>query len=273
MIQRDFENSNHMGDGRLMNVMSKNSLPSRELISAGVIEDYEMVHKFGRIAAATTSWQNVSDLGGMVPFTGVNLITPVLVGTNATDTQSIEVHGIKLFAGDWIPVKYTVVLNGITDVALPGDIMSVYRMKNVSDTTLTGDVNLIDRGDLDAVYAKIINGVNDYNQTQMAWMPIPTNYIAIVVNIGSAVADGKLVQMAYRFKPFGEVAKVKRTFDSVDQKQNEEITYVFDEKGILDIVCKAAVGGNTVSAYFDVIFIKKDTFVAKYGALGAYRTL
>ena len=273
MIEREFENANHMGDGRLMNVMSKNSLPSRELISAGVIEDYEMIHKFGRIAAATTSWQNVSDLGGLIPFTGVNLITPVLVSAAAGDTADIDVYGVKLLDGDWIPVKYTVTLNGVTDVALPGDIMSVYRMKNVSGASIAGDVSLIDRGDLDAVYAKIIDGVNDYNQTQMAWMPIPTNYIAIVVNVGSAVADGKLVQMAYRFKPFGEVAKIKRIFDSVDQKQQDEITYVFDEKGILDVICKAAVGGNTVSAYFDVIFIKKDTFESKYGALNTYKTL
>ena len=272
MIERNFEGGDHNGDGRLLNVMSKNSLPSRDLIAAGVIEDFEMVHKFGRIATATTSWQHISDLGGLIPFTGANLITPVIVA-GIGDTEVVEISGVKLSDGDWIPVKYTVTLNEAIDVPLPGDIMSVYRIKNIGSNTIVNDISVIDRGDADKVYAKILNGGNNYNQTQMAWMPIPTGYVGIVINIGSAVADGKLVQVAYRYKPFGQIAKVKRVFDSVDQIQHEEIFYAFDEKGILDVVCKATVGGNAVSAYFDIIFIKKDTFVEKYGALGTYNTL
>ena len=263
------------GDGRIMEVLSLSNLPSRELIAAGAVEGYEMIHKFGRIGSATTSWQNVSDLGGFIPFTGVNMITPVIVsGIGAT--QDIEISGIKLDTetGDWVPVKYTVTLNEAVDVPIPGDIMSIYRMKNIGTTdVVTGGVSVIDRGNADAVYAKILNGGDPYDQSQMAFMPIPTGYVAVIVNVGSAVADGKLVQMAYRYTPFGEVAKIKRIFDSVDQKQQDEITYVFKEKGILDVMCKAAVGGNAVSAYFDAIFIDKDVFTEAYGEPFRYKTL
>lgn len=263
------------GDGRIMEALSLANLPARELIAGGAVDGYEIIHKFGRIASATTSWQNVSDLGGFIPFTGVNMITPIIV-SGAGAIQDIEISGIKLDTetGDWVPVKYTVTLNGAADVAIPGDIMSVYRVKNIGVLdVVAGGVSIIDRGNGDAVYAKILDGGDPYNQTQMAFMPIPTGYVAIVVNVGSAVADGKLVQMAYRYKPFGEVAKIKRIFDSVDQKQQDEISYVFKEKGILDVICKATIGGNTVSAYFDIIFIDKDVFTEAYGEPFRYKTL
>ena len=270
-----YKGSNETGDWRVMKTLALSNLPARELIAAGAVDGYEMIHKFGRIASATTSWQNISDLGGFIPFTGVNMITPIIVsGVGAV--QDIEISGIKLDVptGDWVPVKYTVTLNGAVDVPIPGDIMSIYRVKNIGATdVVTGGVSIIDRGNGDAVYAKILDGGDPYNQTQMAFMPIPTGYVAIVVNVGSAVADGKLVQMAYRYKPFGEIAKIKRIFDSVDQKQQDEISYVFKEKGILDVICKAAIGGNSVSAYFDIIFVDKDVFTEAYGEPFRYKTL
>ena len=70
------------GDGRILEALSLANLPSRELIAGGAIEGYEIIHKFGRIGSATTSWQNVSDLGGFIPFTGVNMITPIIVSKN-----------------------------------------------------------------------------------------------------------------------------------------------------------------------------------------------
>jgi len=237
-----------------------NHLPCKNLIDAGVIHGHQMIHKFGRaVGPANGQWSNVWNGGGMIPFTGLNLVAPTIVSTGA-DTVDIQIKGVKLENGDWNIATYTITLTGTTPVVIPGDIMSVYRMTNVGAVDLVGDVTLQDGA---TVYAKIVAG--PYNSTQMAWMPIPTGYVGMPVKFGASIDTGKAAQIAYRYRAFGQVARLAMIFDISGQKISGDVEYSFDEKTILDAICKPTIAGTDVSANFDVILIEKPLFEQLYG--------
>lgn len=251
------------GDTRLV----KQKFPEMGLIQAGVIEGYSLTHKFGRIdAPAAGAWSNIWDGGGMYPYKyTANIDTPEVSSLDNGDAGKVVfIEGID---EDFVKQTEEVVLLGITPVELVNSYMIIYRLVNKGNGTddagsLADEVSVkgaVAGADSGVVFAKITNGSNNYNQTQMALFVVPAGSVGIVKKIGTSNPD-KNCQIAYRAKNIGEPFQVKRVEDMIDQTSQLDVDYYFDEKTIMDILCKPTAVGSEIAAWFDVIVITKEKF-------------
>ena len=256
-----FNSNNNHGDARVLplNIMGTGA------ISGGLVADYTIVHKFGRIQGATSgSWQNVWDGGGLYPYKFTeNIIAPFIISTSTGDVgKTVSVTGIN---SDFEVVTEDVELNGTIAVPLTKDFMIIYRVKNIgngNDQTgsLAGNVTVEGTGaDVGKVYGKIIfDTINLYNQTNMALFVIPKDYVGIIKTYGLSNSD-RDCKIAQRTKKIGEPFQTKRVADAVNTMGQIDINQYYDEKTIIDIMCYPSQTSE-ISAWFDIVLIKKTEF-------------
>ena len=224
-------------------------------LEAGVIPGFVRYKKFGRGELQLAgSWYTVWDGNTDYPYPTANLASPVIKSSSEGDTQDIVIEGVD---ENFNYVIMTVTLNGINNVALPEAIMQIFRMENDSADSLTGEVTVQVGA---TVYGKIKNGANNYNQSQMSIMVVPTGYYGLVSKVGASVAANKSAEVNYRAKEYGKAWKVKRPLDITSQTYVEDVDFFFDEKTILDVRMKPTANNTFVSAWFDITFVRKDVF-------------
>lgn len=231
-----------------------------QIIESGVVPDFVRYKKFGRASAAGNGvWSTIWDGSDNYPYSSVNLVSPTIVSSNSGDTQTIQIEAVD---EEYNYVMFEIALTGDTPVPITIPIMQVFRMENMGATDLAGTITLAVST---TEYAIITNGANNYNQTQMAIMVIPAGWYGIVTKVGASLAGSGAGEINFRSKKDGEVWKVKRPLDITSQISPEEVDFFFCEKTILDVRVKPTTGSTAVSAWFDIILIKKEKFHALWG--------
>ena len=230
------------------------------LAEAGVIPRFVRFKKFGRAPSASSGvWTTIWDGNVDYPYPSGNLTAPTIVSTNAGDNQNIVIQAVD---ENFKYKTQTITLNGLTPVNLDIDIMQPFRMENIGSTSLAGSVTLVASA---TTYAQILNGANEYNQTQMAIMVVPKGYYGLVTKVGSSMAENQSAEINYRAKPFGEPWKVRRPLDIKAEVYVEEVNFFFNEKTILDVRIKPQSANTAVSAWFDILLVEKDRFHQLWG--------
>lgn len=246
-------------NGRLKT--NNETLSYYDKVAAGLIEGAYIVHKFGLFEnQSTTAYNTIWDGGVAYPYLtrGTEIQMTIRSETDVTANQIIEIEGVdKLYN----KVIQTVQLTGTTPVVVTLPYFLVYRMRNTGPTKIAGNVLLENGGTL---YAKISNGVRNYNQTQMSLFIVPAGHWALVTLVGASSGTGKDVELAYNAWKVGEIMQVKRPVILAAGVYVEDfsVPHFFDEGTVLEVAGKAEQAGTSVAAWFDILLFNKSTYNA-----------
>ena len=150
------------------------------LIPSGAIPGWGFVNKFGRNIDIDATQEDIWDGGGTYTFSTTADITDI-VSSNAGDTFDIEVQGLDT---NWDLTVQTKTLTGTTSVALDTALIRVFRMRNLTGTAASGNIQCgvgsttssFSAGNL---RAQITVG---YEQTRMAIYTIPNGKKGYMTN-------------------------------------------------------------------------------------------
>ena len=149
-------------------------------VARGNISGLSRVNKFGRNPDVDTTQEDIWDGGGTYTWSTTNDITHA-VSDNAGDTMDIEVQGLDV---NWALVTQTVTLTGTTGVALTTPLLRVFRMRNLSATAASGNIQ-VGVGAVTSSFtaanlrAQITQG---YEQTLMSLYTIPAGKTGYLMN-------------------------------------------------------------------------------------------
>ena len=152
-------------------------------VSMGLVDGVFPLAKFGHCSSAGLVKTDVWELGDTIPVyifpddAGENI---TIESSEAADTQSIVVQGLD---ENGLEVEKTVVLSGITPVAVTGLFTAVNRAYNASSTLLTGNVFI--NG---AVSGNTFAYIDPLEQqtTQCVYL-VPSNKYFLVNNLSSSI--------------------------------------------------------------------------------------
>lgn len=189
-------------------------------IARGLITGHAVVHKFGKAGDVDASdladiWDGATDT--IAGFTKTLLYTystaadiDTISSSSASDTEIIEVQGLD---EDWALVVQDATLSGTAHITLATPLIRVFRMKNVGDTDLVGNVFCYVEGttttpgipDTEADVRAIIQIGN--NQTLMAQYTIPLGKSGYMKQLWASIAKAQTqistIQMFHRANPTG----------------------------------------------------------------------
>jgi len=243
-------------------------------IAKGDVTGATYVHKFGNAPdfdsddGEVNIWDGAddADIAEMQYNYSSTADIDSIVSSNAGDTVDIEIQGLD---ASYDLVVQTVTLTGQTRVALTTSLIRVFRLKNVGDADLSGNVycyvdTTLSGGvpvDTTKVRAVIDNG---NNQTEMALYTVPLGKTAYLRSwYASSAGAKKTTNYVVRLKarPFGQVFQLKhRTAISDGFPYNHPYTEpeVFSAKTDIAMTAELAASGVTgaaVSAGFDIVLI------------------
>ena len=178
-------------------------------ISIGAVKESSTVVKFGHCPDAQTAVETDAwELGASIPV----YVFPDELGeaitiqsSDAGDSQSVVVEVLDT-AG--LEVTKTVTLNGLTPVAIPGDVIAVNRAYNNDSSVFAGDISI--KGAVSGNTFAFIDA-REQQTTQCIYM-IPSNKYGAVVNLSSSMNTGGNQDSASIFRFVSQLpGKVFRT--------------------------------------------------------------
>jgi hypothetical protein len=243
-------------------------------ISSGNVQGQTNVNKFGNAPDFDTGdgevdiWDGANDSGAnqMTYQFSTTADIDSISSSSASDTVDIEVQGLD---SNYDLVNQTITLSGQTRVALTTDLIRVFRMKNVGNTDLVGNLYCY-------VNTAITSGVPDdstkiravisigNNQTEMALYTVPSGKTAYIRELYASTAGGSRTSnyiIKLKIRPFGQVFQLKHRRAIIDAK---DLVKKFDmpEKATekSDIIVTAettesSITGSSVSAGFDIVLV------------------
>ena len=242
-------------------------------VSAGFIDGYSGVNKFGNNATlATSSTETVWDgsTAGTYSFPTTASITHIRSAVDSVITQGVvvEVQGLDT---NWDLVVQEITLDGTnstTEVILTTALRRVFRMKALDDTTLDQDIWVGATGVAAATAKAIITTGN--NQTLMAVYTVPAGFTAYMthyygsINKDSGGGDPDVVMRLWvQDNDNGYAPQIKHVI-GLDEGATSYMQHRFmpyfrvNEKNDIYINCSNLSGTATadVSAGFDLILIE-----------------
>ena len=272
-------------DGTVVNIEATDSgnlktsdAESGLAIAEGLVKNTSFIHKFGEAADIDTGndfadiWDGCGPLeSGKIAnytFSTTNDIDSIS-STEVADTQVIEVQGLDI---DYKLVLQDVTLDGRNSVTLTTPLIRVFRMKNIGDTDITGEVYLRTNGstitngvpdDITSVRA-VINDGN--NQTLMAIYTIPAGKTGYMRDWYAALSRSRTTvsTVKLRARPFGQVFQLKH-ISAITSAGTSSLQHIytepekFTEKTDIMISANASINSSSVSAGFDIVL--KDNIV------------
>lgn len=252
-------------------------------IAEGDVTGKTFIHKFGQAPdfditdTFVTVWDGANDARGAQQLMDYVFSTSAdieeMASTNGADTQEIEIQGLD---ANYELVTQTKALTGQAPVTLDTPLIRVFRLKNIGNTDLAGDVTVATNnavwsgGQVTAGTASeqraIINNGN--NQTLMAVYTVPAGktgymrdwYAAQSNETGGFFGTDGSCTIKLKARPFGEVFQLKH-ISSI--KSNGTGAYqhrytepeVFEEKTDIIMESNTSVDAAAVAAGFDIVLV------------------
>lgn len=233
------------------------SMPYAWDIAEGNVPGHFSVNKFGHNSTVGAILEEVWDYSTAYTYLSSPSTLYISSGDN-TDTQVYEVQGLD---ANWNYQTVTVSASGFTSVALPGEWIRVFRVKNLGATDNAGNIYISTDDDAggdgipdvaSGIKAMITAGLN---QTLMAMWSVPdAKTTAYLTKFYASTSSQKATEVHLYIRPFGGVFQIKKIITIF--AGYSEITYDFPLKipAKSDVAIKASTsgGGGEVSAGFDL---------------------
>jgi len=247
------------------------------LVARGMVPGHTVIHKFGQAgdldgAEVGDVWDGATDtVAGFTKTLRYTYSTTADIDTvsssSGSDTVSIEIQGLD---ENWDLVTQNATLAGTAHVTLDTSLIRVFRMKNVGDTALIGNVFCYLEGttttpgipDTEADVRAIIQIGNE--QTLMALYTIPNGKTGFMTDFWMSAAKQQTqisnTQLFMRKNPTG-VFQLKHE-SSMQSSGNGHIQHGFavplnglPEMTDVAMVADSSAANGVVSAGFDIILI------------------
>jgi len=236
-------------------------------ISAGLVDGYSTVNKFGRNLDIDTGTTPEDIWGGGGLYTGfpVDTLEPVEVLSSSADDASagtglrtVVVQGLN---GDWVEISETITLNGTTPVQSVNSYRRVHTMRG--ETAGSGGFNV---GTITVRHATTEANVflamlPTTNQTACSAYTIPagkTGYMMATAGQMRGPATGS-ADCVLAVRSFGGIFRYRRPFTvSSNYSYSEALTVPigFSEKTDIIVRCIATAGSNLeLTAGYDLILV------------------
>lgn len=171
-------------------------------IAKGEVPGHSVIQKFGRNSAVSSTFVPIC-LSGFYRTPTSNTALEV-VSTDVDDTflgagaRTIYYEGLQVQSGSLVVISDVVELDGTTAVALPDQLIRLYRWYVASSGTYAsqsagshqGDITIQESGG-GAVWAKIENNGFPRAQSQIGAYTVPSGYTAYVSKISYSVESDK----------------------------------------------------------------------------------
>ena len=248
-------------------------------VARGVVPGRSHIAKFGMAGDIDSATNDVADVwdGATDTITGFDKTLSYTfsasanidrISSSAADTVDIEIQGLD---ENWDLTVQTKTLTGTTPVALDTDLIRVFRMKNVGDTALSGDVFCFVDGttndvagipDTEADVRAIIQQGNE--QTLMAIYTIPNDKSGFMTDLWGAIAKLQTqispLNLYFRMNPTG-VFQVKHNV-VMSSAGASHIQHKFEvplsglpEKTDVVLRAESSVANGAVSAGFGILLV------------------
>jgi uncharacterized membrane protein len=242
-------------------------------IAKGDVVNTTFIHKFGNAPdfdpgdGFVTVWDGADDgdIAAMQYTYSSTADIDSIVSSDVDDDEPIEVQGLN---ASYNLIIDTVTLNGQTPVHMDSTFIRVFRMKNIGDENLEGNVYCYTGGTVVLgvpstpanVRAVIDNG---NNQTLMAVYSIPAGKTGYMRDWYASTAGGVragVYEVELLARPFGGVFQIKHKASLIgDGTSNIQHKYeepeVFLEKTDIEIRMNTDTNISSGSAGFDIVII------------------
>lgn len=228
------------------NIINSAGASSNINISAGLVDGYSHINKFGfNPSIGSGDWETIYDGSNKYTYLTVAGVAAIASDDSADNGKTVEVQGLN--------ENYQLVVEDVLiGASSQTTFIRIFRMifKDGVATTNEGDITATVGG---SVKATILAGSG---QTLMAVYTVPAGKTAYLLKVHFNVTKNTDVQFRLMSKPFGGAFNVKGQFGTfgVPVEYNYPVPLRFEEKTDIELECLA---GNTCAAggLFDLILV------------------
>lgn len=243
-------------------------------VTQGLIPHHSKIDKFGEnpLIDTATDPEDIWEAGGLYTYDADGTAPIVsLISDDAADTVDIEVQGLDINGNE---VLQTITLTGTTRVALDTPLWRVYRMQNVSSTSLVGVCYCyVGTGGVPAL-ANIRAIIDDgNNQTLMALYTVPRGKVGYLYRGeigGSRSVSAADIRAAYYSRRFGRIFQVKKRVNV----SNSGTSIYVDPRSFPDVIPaltdirltveEVSANGVGVFGTLDILLVDEEVFSDDY---------
>ena len=238
-------------DGNAINTFgSASNIP----ISAGQLDGYSYVHKFGGNPLLNNSTEeSMWDEGGLYPWATMDTAATTLT-TNAESGNNGAEITIQGLDENWEPITEVLTLDG-TAQTTSNSWKRVFRGFTSGSQAITDDFTLSKSGDV------VLHIITGHQQTEMALYTVPAGKTAYMTTIDASTLKNESITVRMMVREYGGVFRCRHVFQASTGQYNHEFTI---PKGIpekTDIDLRALASSNNISGYasFELILVDNPT--------------
>ena len=233
------------------NIINTFGAASNVIISAGDLEGYSGVHKYGAVfGTASSGWSTVwtaADISSSVLYpwnTAAGTITAV--STSGSDTGDITIQGLD---SDYNFAEETLTLTGTSPVAGSTTFLRVNRAF-MNDDTNVGKIS-VKNGT--TVVTEISAG---YGQTLQCFYTVPAGKTGYMLNIQASASKNQETVLSLFARPFGGAFRTQTVMALYQNNQALDfpIPLKFTEKTDIDLRVNGSANA-TIAADFTIILV------------------
>jgi len=243
-------------------VMVQNTLGRGKAIMLGLVPGVMGFNKFGSNVSVGTSYETLWPESTFKAYRSTNALMNVSSSSAndasaGTGMQTVTIYGVD---EDWEPVKETVTLNGVSDVAMISNMMIVYRM--VGETGGSGGTNAgviyVGTGTNTAGKPAVVECLVSIGegQSEVSFFPVPAGTRALIDEFSiSSATSVKIATVGLFTKPLGGIFNLRAKRALVSSGDDEDIKrpIVVSAKSIIEM--RAFVDATTGYVTGDFQFI------------------
>lgn len=239
-------------DGNIINTFGA---ASNIIVSAGLLDGYAGVHKFGAVfgtasADISTLW-TAADTNATKLYDWTYTSGPVtVVSDDAADTTDITVQGLD---SDYSFVEETFTLTGTTPTAEGSVNFTRVNRAFMHTETNVGKVQV----SRDSTLVTEIGA--DFGQTLQCFYTVPAGKTAYLMNVSASVSKNQVVDLFFYQRPYNGAWRVATTMSLNQTNQTLEfpVPIKFDEKTDIDVRVRGS-SNATVSCDFTLILVDNE---------------
>ena len=235
-------------DGNIINTFGA---ASNVIISAGGLEGYSGVHKYGAVygtalSTFSTVWTAADTSATALYNWGHSAGTLSVVSTSGSDVTDVTIQGLD---ADYNFVEETLTLTGTAPVTGSTSFTKVNRAF-MNTATNVGKI----QASIGGVVVTEIGA--EYGQTLQCFYTIPAGKTGYMTNINASASKNQIVDLLLYQRPLGGAFRVASTLSLNQGNQSIEfpVPLKFTEKTDIDLRVRGS-GNATISADFTIILV------------------
>ena len=235
-------------DGNIINTFGA---ASNVIISAGGLEGYTGVHKYGAVygtavGTLSTVWTAADTTATALYPWSHSAGTLSVVSTSGSDTGDVTIQGLD---ADYNFVEETFTLTGTSAVTGSTSFTRVNRAF-MNDATNVGKIQASIGGTVVTEIAV------DMGQTLQCFYTVPAGKTAYLMNLSASASKNQVVDLFLYQRPFGGAFRVLSTMslNQANQQLDYPIPLKLTEKTDIDLRTKGS-SNATISAEFTLVLV------------------